>query len=112
MISSRHNHHVRQLPALHVNHQVQIQETPSGLWDKVGTVVLLGKSWQFHVWLPSGRFLWRNRRHLLPAVFAAGQPEGPLSADDGPNIHRLSVDHPAFMITPMILQGKDFAVSS
>lgn len=85
VITSHYKQHACQLPALHIIHPVHIRYPASGLWDKekVGTVISHGKLRQFHVCLLSGRLLWRNCHPLCLAVFAAEQPEGPVSADDG-----------------------------
>ena len=92
----RYNQHARQLPALHVNQQVRIQDPVSGLWDKVGTVMARGRSREFHVRLPSGRLLWRNRRHLRPAVLPAEASEGLAPSDDRPQ------DPPALRRSPRL----------
>ncbi|XP_050709713.1 uncharacterized protein LOC126994436 [Eriocheir sinensis] len=69
--TSRYNQHARPLPALQISQQVRIQDHTSKRWDKVGKVMGRGRSRQYQILLPSGRILWRNRRHLRPAVIAA-----------------------------------------
>ncbi|XP_050705846.1 uncharacterized protein LOC126991139 [Eriocheir sinensis] len=70
-ITSRYNQHARPLPALQISQQVRIQDHTSKRWDKVGKVMGRGKSRKYQILLPGGRILWRNRRHLRPAVIAA-----------------------------------------
>ena len=50
---------------------VSVQNPSSKLWDRYGRIVGVGKRRDYHIKMPSGRILWRNRRFLRfykPAV--------------------------------------------
>lgn len=59
-----YNRSARTLPPLRIGTPVRIQDRTSNRWDKTGTVVGIGTHRDYHVKLPSGRILWRNRRFL------------------------------------------------
>ena len=65
-VEDRYNAHARPLPRLDVGAEVRIQDPTSKRWDKVGMIMGVGKSRDYHVKMPSGRVLWRNRRFLRP----------------------------------------------
>ncbi|XP_042859319.1 protein piccolo-like [Penaeus japonicus] len=54
------------LPPLKVGTPVRIQDHTTLRWDKIGTVVGIGRRRDYHIKLPSGRIYWRNRRFLRP----------------------------------------------
>ena len=66
--TDRHRYHssARPLPKLRVGAPVSIQDPSTGLWDRHGTIVGVGRSRDFLIKLPSGRIYWRNRRYLRP----------------------------------------------
>lgn len=63
-IKAGYDSHARPLPPLKLEDYVRIQDPVSKRWDKTGVVMGIGKSRDYHVRLPSGRILWRNRRFL------------------------------------------------
>lgn len=73
----RYNQHARSLPQLKIGDQVRVQDPVSLRWDKVGTVMGIGRSRDYHVKLPSGRVWWRNRRFLRPVYFPSDIPATP-----------------------------------
>lgn len=54
------------LPTFRIGTPVSIQDENTGLWDRMGHVVAIGRHRDFLVKLPSGRILWRNRRLIRP----------------------------------------------
>ena len=63
---SLYDSHARPLPPLNLEDCVRIQDPVTKRWDKAGIVMGVGRSRDYHVKLPSGRVLWRNRRFLRP----------------------------------------------
>ncbi|XP_050706789.1 uncharacterized protein LOC126992173 [Eriocheir sinensis] len=63
---ARYDAHARPLQPLKTGALVRIQDPTTQRWDKVGTVMGAGRSRAYHVRMPSGRILWRNRRFLRP----------------------------------------------
>ncbi|KAK8394796.1 hypothetical protein O3P69_005935 [Scylla paramamosain] len=47
---------------------LRVQDPTTKRWDKVGTVMGIGKSRDYLVKMPSGRIWWRNRRFLRPSM--------------------------------------------
>ena len=62
----RYNVTAKPLSGLHLGSHVSIQDQSTGLWDRRGIIMGVGKSRDYLVKLPSGRILWRNRRYLRP----------------------------------------------
>ncbi|XP_064088415.1 uncharacterized protein LOC135202893 [Macrobrachium nipponense] len=62
----RYDSHAHPLAPLKLDDNVRIQDPISKRWDKTGVIMGIGKSRDYHVKLPSGRILWRNRRFLRP----------------------------------------------
>ena len=75
-VERNYNAHAHPLPKLKINDQVRIQDPISLRWDKVGTIIGIGKSRDYHVRLASGRIWWRNRRFLHPVHFPTDSPPG------------------------------------
>ena len=70
----RYDRTARPLSALQIGTHVDVQDTTSGRWDRLGVVVGVGARRSYLVKLGSGRILWRNRRFLRrhrPLVEAA-----------------------------------------
>ncbi|XP_050706255.1 uncharacterized protein LOC126991577 [Eriocheir sinensis] len=63
---ARYDAHARPLQPLKIGALVRIQDPTTQRWDKVGTVMGASRSRAYHVRMPSGRILWRNRRFLPP----------------------------------------------
>ena len=60
---------------------VRIQDPTTRRWDKVGTVMGVGRTRDYQLRMPSGRIWWRNRRFLRPVPPAAANP---LAVDGSP----------------------------
>ena len=60
----QYNDSAHTLAPLKVGSNVRLQDPVSKRWDKVGVIVGIGYKRDYHVKLPSGRVLWRNRRFL------------------------------------------------
>ncbi|XP_063591351.1 uncharacterized protein LOC134768457 [Penaeus indicus] len=71
-VKTRYDKRAHSLPKLEIGAQVRVQVPTSKRWDKVGTVMGIGKSRDYHIRLPSGRILWRNRRFLRPTQLVIG----------------------------------------
>ena len=54
------------LTPLKIGTDIRLQDPVSKRWDKVGVIVGVGYKRDYHVKLPSGRVMWRNRRFLRP----------------------------------------------
>ena len=54
----------KELQPLKVGTKVRVQDAASKLWDKVGEIVGVGRHRDYHIKVPSGRVLWRNRRFI------------------------------------------------
>ncbi|XP_045135665.1 uncharacterized protein LOC123518729 [Portunus trituberculatus] len=63
-----YNAHARPLPPLELDAIVHVQDPTTKRWDKVGTVMGIGKSRDYLDKMPSGRTWWRNRRFLRPSM--------------------------------------------
>ena len=61
---SRYNKSAKPLPSFSIGHHVNIQHHKTGLWDKNGVIVGIGRYRDYLVRLNSGRIYWRNRRFL------------------------------------------------
>ena len=62
----RYNKSSRHLSPLRLGMSVRIQDVVSSRWNKVRTIVGIGRHRDYHVKLQSGRVRWRNRRFLQP----------------------------------------------
>ena len=60
----RYNATAKTLPSFAMGHHVNIQDHRSGLWDRSGTIVGIGRNRDYLIKLRSGRTYWRNRRFL------------------------------------------------
>ncbi|XP_037782055.1 uncharacterized protein LOC119578559 [Penaeus monodon] len=70
--------------------EVHIQHPCTKRWDKLDTVMGIGKSRDYQIRLPSGRVWWRNRRFLRPTMSplasSTSEPEQPTPAADIPSL--------------------------
>ena len=62
----RYDAAARPLSSLRIGSHVAIQHHETGLWDRSGVIVAIGRYRAYLVKLASGRTLWRNRRFLRP----------------------------------------------
>ncbi|XP_042873738.1 uncharacterized protein LOC122254225 [Penaeus japonicus] len=76
-VETRYNKHARALPTLKIG--TQVHNPTSKRWDKVGIIMGIGKSRDYHIKMSSCHTLWRNRRFLRPVCFP---PSEPPDADD------------------------------
>lgn len=60
----RYNATAKELPSFSIGNHVNIQNNRSGLWDKNGVIVGIGRHRDYLIKLGSGRVYWRNRRYL------------------------------------------------
>ena len=67
-IEEQYNKSAKSLTPVKIGTSVRLQGPVTGRWDKVGVVVGVGRHRDYHVKLPSGRVLWRNRRYLRPTT--------------------------------------------
>ena len=75
----RYDATAKPLKQFKVGVHVSIQNPENKLWERHGRIVGVGKRRDYHVKLPSGRILWRNRRFLRlyrPAVPGGGGSGG------------------------------------
>ena len=70
-----YNHHAEPLKSLRIGDKVRIQDPATKKWDRCGDIVGIGKNRDYHVCLPSGRVLWRNRRFVKPAAIVSQETE-------------------------------------
>jgi len=56
----------RPLANLHMGAHVTLQDPRTKLWSARGVIVGIGRHRDYHIKLPCGRVLWRNRRFLRP----------------------------------------------
>ena len=54
-VTARYDKHAQPLPRIKIGQQVRIQDPVSHRWDKVGTIMGVGRSRTYKVHLPSGR---------------------------------------------------------
>ncbi|XP_043223982.1 uncharacterized protein K02A2.6-like [Amphibalanus amphitrite] len=81
-----YNSSARSLPPLKIGADVRLQDPISKRWDKVGVIIGVGYKRDYHVKLPSGRVLWRNRRFLRSADRpSATDKSSPESTDPDPS---------------------------
>ena len=83
----RYDRTAKPLPGMRIGAHVTIQDRNTGLWDRRGTIVGVGRSRDILVKLPSGRTLWRNRRFLRPfrpLVPTSGSPAAQPPAPPSP----------------------------
>jgi len=80
-VRDSYDQHARPLPRLGIHQHVCIQDPVTLRWDKVGTVMGMGRTRDYEVRLPSSRVWWRNRHFLRPAYFTSNNP-----TTDAPNI--------------------------
>ena len=59
-----HNSKSILLQPFKVGFEVCVQDPLSKRWDKVGKVMNIGKYRDYLIKLPSGQFIWRNRKFL------------------------------------------------
>ena len=64
--TDRYNVSAHPLSSLRIGQHVCVQHHATGLWDRIGTIVAIGRRRTYLVKMPSGRVLWRNRRFLRP----------------------------------------------
>ena len=62
----RYDSHARPLQPLQRGDVVRVQDSTTQRWDKVGTVMGVGRSRDYLLKMPSGRVWWRNRRFIRP----------------------------------------------
>ena len=62
----RYDRSARLIRPLRIGQQVLLQDPKTGLWDRTGVIVGIGKRRDYFVRLPSGRAYWRDRRYLRP----------------------------------------------
>ena len=60
----RYNRSAKPLPEFKMGDHVNIQHHKTGLWDKNGIIVGVGKKRDYMIKLNSGRIYWRNRRFI------------------------------------------------
>ena len=79
-----YNRGAKPLPPLRIGANVSVQDERTGLWDRTGRVVAIGRHRDYLVKTPSGRVLWRNRRLIRPyrPVHATGADQ---SSDSAPS---------------------------
>lgn len=65
-VQQRYNSSAYTLPPLKIGCEVRLQDPTTRRWDRVGSVVGIGRHRDYLVKLPSGRTLWRNRRFVRP----------------------------------------------
>ena len=86
-VEDRYNLRARPLPVLGVGVHVRIQSPTSKRWDTSGVVMGVGRSRDYHVRMPSGRILWRNRRFLRPIPCPPDeQPDTDVSGSPSPPV--------------------------
>ena len=68
----------RPLRPLRVGAYVSLQDPATGLWDRTGQVVGIGSHRSYLIKMPSGRILWRNRRHIRPCRCVIATQPGPI----------------------------------
>lgn len=73
--TARYDAHARPLPPLAPQDVVRVQDPPTKRWDRVGTVMGIGRSRDYLIRMPSGRIWWRNRRFLRPTSLPPGDPQ-------------------------------------
>ena len=83
-VKLRYDSHAKPLPPLQLGDHVRIQDPVTKRWDKVATVMGVGKSRDYLVRTTSGRVLWRNRRFLLTIPAPDDKSAGKEQPDEGP----------------------------
>ena len=61
-----HDRKAKLLKPLSPGTNVRLQNPISKLWDRVGTVVGIGRTRDYFVKLPCGKVMWRNRKYIRP----------------------------------------------
>ena len=56
-----YNQHAKPLKSLRIGNNVCLQDPATKKRDRCADIVCIGKHRDYHVRLPSGRVLWRNR---------------------------------------------------
>ena len=69
--ADHYNRSAHPLPPLKPGTHVDLQHPSTKLWQQHGTIVSVGRHRDYHIRLPSGRVLRRNRRFLRPRVMPA-----------------------------------------
>ena len=62
--NEHYNRTARDLKPFRIGEKVRVQNHETARWDRIGFIVGVGMNRDYRVKLPSGRTLWRNRRHL------------------------------------------------
>jgi len=65
---TRYDERAQPLRPLVFGTEVRIQDPCTKRWDKLGTVMGIGKSRDYQIRIPSGLVWWRNRRFLRPTM--------------------------------------------
>lgn len=91
------------MPDLCIKQQMRVQDEETKRWNKIGTIVLIGKHSQYLVELVNGGKLWRNRKFLRLIL----REETPQEADrSGGNIVRRKPTNPVGRLTPHKIDGR------
>ena len=59
-----YNQHSKTLSELCIKQRVRIQDEETKRWNKIGTIIQIGKHRQYLVEMENGKKLWRNRKFL------------------------------------------------
>ena len=89
----RHDASARTLPPLHLGGHVDVQDHATGLWDRVGVIVGVGRRRDYLIKMGSGRVMWRNRRFLRPHKPLAHIPVQQHTAHGGVALHQGHEEH-------------------
>ena len=89
----RHDASARTLPPLHLGGHVDVQDHATGLWDRVGVIVGVGRRRDYLIKMGSGRVMWRNRRFLRPHKPLAPIPVQQHTAHGGVALHQGHEEH-------------------
>lgn len=65
-VKEAYDKRARPLKPLIIGQSVRLQNYSSKRWDRVGTIVGIGKHRDYHIKVPSGRVCWLNRRFIRP----------------------------------------------
>lgn len=77
--------HAHPLRPLRAGQLVRVQDVVTKLWDRVGTIVGVGRNRDYRIKLTSGSVAWRNRRFIRPQLPPAdSRPENSPAPDSGP----------------------------
>ena len=70
-----YSQHAKPLKSLRIGDKVRLQDPATKKWDRCCDIVCVGKNRDYHVRLPSGRVLWRNRRVVEPTAMVSQETE-------------------------------------